>query len=95
MSEPVYTIAQHEREMTRLEVQSKRWFIAFLVVLAMLFGTNLAWVFYENSFQDVVVTQDGFADNGGRAYFNGTGEMDLDGRERTPDNQDPGEEGQY
>ena len=52
----MYTEAQHEREMTRLEVQCKRWFIAFLVVLAMLFVTNAAWVIYEMSFVDVETT---------------------------------------
>lgn len=56
--EKVYSQWQHEREMTRLEIQCKRWFIAFLVVLVMLFGSNLAWVIYENQFQDVVVTSD-------------------------------------
>ena len=32
-----YTAAQHERELTRIEIQAKRWFIAFLIVLCMLF----------------------------------------------------------
>ena len=52
----IYTQAQHEKEMTRLEVQSKRWFIAFLIVLGMLFVTNAAWVIYEMSFVDVETT---------------------------------------
>ena len=50
-----YTEAQHEREMTRLETANKRWFISFLIVLFMLFGTNIGWVIYESQFQDVVV----------------------------------------
>ena len=50
--------ALHEKEMTRMETANKRWFIAFLVVLAMLFATNVAWIVYENQFEDVVVTQD-------------------------------------
>lgn len=74
----IYTQSQHEKEMTRLEVQCKRWFIAFLVVLGMLFVTNAAWVIYENQFQDVVVTQDGYVEGGGTNYFNGTGEMSYD-----------------
>lgn len=39
-----YTAAQHERELTRIEIQAKRWFIAFLIVLCMLFITNAGWV---------------------------------------------------
>lgn len=55
-TEDIYTQAQHEKEMTRLEVQCRRWFIAFLIVLAMLFATNIAWVIYEMSFVDVETT---------------------------------------
>ena len=42
-----YTAAQHEREMTRIEIQAQRWFTAFLLVLCMLFMTNAGWVIYE------------------------------------------------
>lgn len=42
-----YTAAQHEREITRIEIQSHRWFTAFLLVLCMLFMTNAGWVIYE------------------------------------------------
>lgn len=42
-----YTAAQHEREITRIEIQSQRWFTAFLLVLCMLFMTNAGWVIYE------------------------------------------------
>ena len=52
------TTAQHEKEMTRMETANKRMFIAFLIVLVMLFVTNAAWIVYENQFQDVVVTQE-------------------------------------
>ena len=45
--EMIYTAAQHEREMTRIEIQSNRWFTAFLLVLCMLFMTNAGWVIYE------------------------------------------------
>ena len=44
--ELTYTAAQHEREMTRIEIQTKRWFIAFLIVLCALFITNAGWVVY-------------------------------------------------
>lgn len=80
----MYTEAQHEREMTRIETQSKRWFIAFLIVLVMLFATNTGWVIYESQFQDVIVTQDGYADGNGSNYMNGTGEMSY-GIKSAPD----------
>lgn len=89
MSENVYTEHQHEREMTRLEIQCKRWFIAFMVVLAMLFGTNLGWVIYENQFQDVVVTNEADTGLGGTATVYGTGIGDVNYGESETDNQDP------
>lgn len=74
----VYTGWQHEREMTRLEIQCKRWFIAFLIVLIMLFGSNLAWIIYENSFQEVYVEQfaDG-SDGGDATIYSGTGDVNI------------------
>ena len=41
-----YTAAQHEREMTRIETQSDRWFISFLIVLCLLVLTNVGWSAY-------------------------------------------------
>ena len=35
-----YTAVQHEREMTRMETANKRWFIAFMVLLAHLLKTH-------------------------------------------------------
>lgn len=65
--------AQHEKEMTRMETVNKRWFIAFLVVLVMLFASNLAWVIYESQFQDVTITQEAGTGENGQNYLNGTG----------------------
>lgn len=90
----IYTQSQHEKEMTRLEVQCKRWFIAFLIVLAMLFVTNAAWIIYENSFQDVVVTQDANSGEGGDAKVYGVGIGDLNYGQSETDNPDQSETGQ-
>ncbi len=63
----------HEGEMTRMERMNKRWFIAFLIVLAMLFATNIGWVIYESQFVEEVVTQE--VDTGdGAAVVSGTGD---------------------
>lgn len=92
----IYTQAQHEKEMTRLEVQSKRWFIAwivtFTVLMVSLIGTNLAWVIYENSYQDVVIEQDADVSGESDNYMNGMGDFNY-GWTRTPENTDTGEEG--
>ena len=77
------TTAQHEKEMTRMETANKRMFIAFLIVLVMLFATNIAWVIYESQFQDVMVTQEADTWDGGNNYMNGTGEFSYG--TRTPD----------
>ena len=91
----MYTEAQHEREMTRMEAANRRWFIAFLIVLAMLFVTNAAWVFYENQFKDVVIEQDADSGEGGDSRVYGVGIGDLNYGACTPDNQDTSEEGQH
>lgn len=88
IDEEMITVAQHEKEMTRMETANKRWFISFIVVLFMLFASNLAWIIYENQFQDVSITQE--ADTAvGDNYLNATGEFSYGTREA--DNQDPGE----
>lgn len=74
--EMIYTAAQHEHEMTRIETQSNRWFIAFLIVLFMLFGTNLAWVIYELQYEDIIVTNDVDTGEGyANVYGSGTGDI--------------------
>lgn len=67
------TTAQHEKEMTRMETANKRMFIAFLIVLVMLFATNAAWIVYENQFQDVVVTQEN--DKAANNYIGNDGDI--------------------
>lgn len=71
----VISTAQHEKEMTRMETANKRWFIAFLIVLVMLFASNAGWIIYESQFQDVIIEQDGYSEGNGTNVFNGTGEV--------------------
>ena len=54
----------HEGEMYRLERLNKRWFIAFLIVLVMLFVSNAGWIIYENQFQDEVYSYEVSQDSG-------------------------------
>lgn len=48
----------HEATVDRFERANKRWFIAFLVVLIMLFITNGAWIIYEMQYETIVYEQD-------------------------------------
>ena len=51
--------------------QAKRWFIAFLVTLAALIGTNAYWIYQWNSYD--YVSQDG----NGYNYYNSDVEGDI------------------
>ena len=62
----VMPIAQHEKDQNRL-MGIIKWLIAVVVILiVLLVGSNIAWIVYENSFEDCVITQDveQDADNG-------------------------------
>lgn len=52
-----------------IKSQSKRWFVAFLITLAALVGTNAYWIYQWNSYD--YVSQDGEGYN----YYN----SDIDG----------------
>ena len=93
LNEEMYTKAQHEREMTRIEMQNKRMFILIIVLLAMLFVTNGAWVVYEMQYQDVIITQDAETGNGGNATIFGTGIGDVNYGQSETDDPYQSEEG--
>ena len=44
----------YESAMSRMERANKRNFIIILLLVALLFGTNIAWVIYESQFEDTV-----------------------------------------
>lgn len=56
-----------------LERQTKRLFILCILLIVILVGTNLAWIVYENQFEDVstVVTQETSSEGGGDAIIHG------------------------
>ena len=51
------TYYAHESEMNRMERVNKRWFVAFLIVLVMLFATNAGWIIYEHQFETYEIQQ--------------------------------------
>ena len=55
--EPVPYVV-HEADMARLERPSRRLWIVLLVLIVLLAGSNAAWIYYENSFEDISITQE-------------------------------------
>jgi hypothetical protein len=56
-----------------MERQVKRLFILCIIMFVALVGSNLAWLVYENQYEDVstVVTQETSSEGGGDAIING------------------------
>ena len=74
----------HEGEMARVERLNKRWFIAFLIVLAMLFVSNIGWIVYEHQFETYMIQQD--VDTGeGDTLLTGIGDVNQYGASSTSD----------
>lgn len=69
------------------KANSLKWFIICLVLIVLLVGSNIAWLVYENSFEDVtkIVTQEVEQDaNNGENYFVGG---DMVGETENKDNK--------
>lgn len=47
-----------ESATSRQERTIKRVWILCIILIVALLGTNAGWIYYENSFEDVVVTQE-------------------------------------
>lgn len=58
----VMPIAQHEKDQNRL-MGIIKWLIAVIVILiVLLVGSNISWLVYENSFEEVVTTEETIID---------------------------------
>ena len=74
MDEKMVSFICHEADMTRLERANKRLFVVVIILIVALVGSNGAWIYYENSFEDVVTTVEQEADwEKGNVIMNGTG----------------------
>ena len=63
-----------------MERQVKRLFILCIIIFIALVGSNIAWIAYENQFQDVVTeTYTAETDQGGTAIANGDGSVEING----------------
>lgn len=61
----------HEADMSRLERTIHRLWILLLVMLILLVGSNVAWIVYENQFEDVSITAEQTADTGNNYAIGG------------------------
>lgn len=75
-----------ESSQARMERTIKRLWILAIILIVLLFATNAAWICYENSFADEVITQDVWqeADNGVNRFVGG----DYYGTTESADNED-------
>ena len=48
----------YEAELSRMERMNRRLWIVILILIAALIVTNAAWLYYENQFEDVSVSQE-------------------------------------
>ena len=64
-----------ESALARLERTNRRLFILCIILILLLLTTNLCWIYYENSFEDVVVTQDNA--NGYNSYIGNDGDINY------------------
>lgn len=65
----------HEQSMARMERINKRLFIFCMVILIALIGTNAYWIYYENSFEDVVTTVRQNTPNGNNNFIGHDGDI--------------------
>jgi hypothetical protein len=64
-----------ESAQIRLERTNRRLFILCIILILLLLATNMGWLYYENSFEDVVVTQDNA--NGYNSYIGNDGDINY------------------
>ena len=53
----------HEKEVCRLERHIKRLWIALIVAIALIFASNMVWLWYESQFETISYSQDGEGTN--------------------------------
>ena len=72
----------HESAMARLERIIKRLWIVIIILIALLFATNAAWIYYESQFMDETTTIEAEANAGGNAVINGSGAVNINGESK-------------
>jgi hypothetical protein len=49
----------HEKAMQRAERHTRRLWIALIVAVALIFASNVAWLWYESQFETITYQQEG------------------------------------
>ena len=77
----------HESAMARAERAARRLWITNLILIFLLVGTIIGFVYYENQFEDVVTTTyEADAMDGGNAVINGEGSVNINGESESNSN---------
>ena len=78
---PIISYAAHEGMMARMERTIRRLWVLCIILILLLAGTNAAWIYYENSFEDVVITAEQSAETGNNYAVGG----DINGEAKSDD----------
>ena len=65
-----------ESTTTKLERTIEKLWLTVILLILLLVGTNAAWVYYESTMEDTIMTQEAEVEtSGGDAYVNNGGDM--------------------
>ena len=66
----------------QLKSNTRKWFIAFIIVLIMFFASNIAWLYAWNlpTENTTTTTYDTDSEDNGNAVINDEGEVSIDGK---------------
>jgi len=75
-----------ESATARLERTIKRLWVTIMLLILLLFGSNLAWIYYESQFEVVETTTQTIeldSGDGGNAVYNESGEVTINGESKS------------
>ena len=69
----------HEASMARSERTVKRLWATIILLIVLLFGSNVGWLYYESQFEETATTIEAEVDDGGNAVANNNGMVNYNG----------------
>ena len=73
----VITYFEHEEQMVRIERTNVRLWILCILLILMLVGTNIAWIYYESQWQVTTETTEIEAEQDGEINIVGGGDVNY------------------